>query len=186
MFKRPPRLALILGPVALTILCGCGSPTADNKPVQLDPAPVQMPTQSPSYIPTPMATVEPVPVGPNSLFPDSSREYLYVSTRGSDSTGELDWLNDDPLAFHFSAPLSLLGVSTPCNSISGQYTIDDQVVRLLNSPAAGAMGCGSVDSERQAWAFDFISKPFIGSLDGPVLTLTNDIGTIELYEQPAG
>lgn len=174
--------APLLAAVGILVMCGCSSPAPVSESVQTESAPQPTQTRPARPSPAPAPTGNPIPTEPNALFPDPSGDYVYVSTGGSDKTGELDWLSDDPLTFQFSAPLSFLGVSTPCNAAGGPYVVEGHTIRLTGGPNLGLMGCGTVRAERQEWAVAFISRPFTGSIDGSVLTLINELGMIELRE----
>ncbi|POH75147.1 hypothetical protein CVS27_00605 [Arthrobacter glacialis] len=108
------------------------------------------------------------------------------SVSGSDSTGELAWLGNEPFTV-MTMPRDG-GVSfsskTPCNTLMGQVEVSDTQFVVGSNLAMTMMACQSPQSDYEKWVVKFFSTPLDYTLNADSLILSNTVGTVTF--KPAG
>jgi hypothetical protein len=184
-------------PVLAAVLGGCGG--MPGAPATGPPEPV--PTQKgPSAIPggpsdpsaPDPAAGSPSPGGPASSTPVLPSPYceggpldcrIYRSISGRDPSGELGWLNKQPLEVSsvFVNGTWTIGVKTPCNQLGVE--VEMRAGQLIpGRTIATAMACLGPESGYEDWAAQLFRQPVTLTLDGRSLVLRNGHGTVEFED----
>lgn len=189
-------------PLLAAVLGGCGDLPGAPAPGPPEPAPTQ---KGPSAIPggpsgpsapdAPTGSVpsgSPSPGGPAPSTPVLPSPYcdggpldcrIYRSTSGRDSSGELGWLNEQPLEVSsvFVNGTWTIGVKTPCNQLGVEVEV--RPGQLIPGRTIGtAMACLGPESGYEEWARQLFRRPLTVILDGRSLVLRNGHGTVEFLD----
>ena len=191
-------------PVLAAVLGGCGGLPGAPAPGPPEPVPTQKgpsaipggpsapdsPAGSPS--PGPPSPGPPSPGGPAPSTPGLPSPYceggpldcrIYRSVSGRDFSGELGWLNKQPLEVSsvFVNGTWTIGIKTPCNQLGVEVEVRaGQLIpgRII----ATAMACLGPESGYEEWATQLFRQPVNLTRDGHGLVLRNGHGTVEFED----
>ncbi|WP_427004326.1 META domain-containing protein [Pseudarthrobacter sp. H2] len=194
-------------PLLAAVLAGCGGMPGAPAPVP-EPAPTQkVPTQevpsaipdgpanpggpsgpsapdSPAGSPSPDSSAPPTPVLPAPYCEGGPLDCrVYRSVSGRDSSGELGWLNKQPLVVSsvFVNGTWTIGVKTPCNQLGVEVEV--RAGQLIpGRTIATAMACLGPESGYEEWATQLFRQPVTLTRDGRDLVLRNSHGTVEFED----
>ncbi|WP_442784841.1 META domain-containing protein [Arthrobacter sp. CG_A4] len=107
----------------------------------------------------------------------------YQSVGGRDSSGELAWLQSQPLVVStvFVNGTWTVGVKTPCNGLGVEVDLQgDQLIP--GEIIATAVGCLGPESGYEAWTHELFRLAVTWTRDGQSLVLRNSHGTVEFRD----
>ena len=151
--------------VLILALTGCDSGS--------EPSDSSSPTGSPSSDPSGSQTGQPATAADLAAA-------SYVSTRVSGQ--EMVAGTEILLVFE----LGTMAASAGCNTMFGDYQVDDGVLRWSSGPAQTLKACPEELTAQDAWLAALLTDGASATLDGPNLTLTSGEVTVELTEQSSG
>lgn len=183
-------LKLLTVPFLAAVLGGCGGlpgapspkdtapstspgesslPAAPDAPQDSQQPGTNLPTTSPVQIPI----CEGGPLGCRS----------YSSVGGRDDSGELAWLQTQPLvvATVFVNGTWTVGVKTPCNYLGVEVDVQGEQL-LTTNIIATAMACLGPESGYETWTHELFKQPVTWKMDGQSLVLQNSHGTVEFRD----
>jgi heat shock protein HslJ len=108
---------------------------------------------------------------------------IYRSISGQDSSGELGWLNKQPLEVSnvFVNGTWTVGVKTPCNQLGVEVEV--RAGQLVpGRTIATAMACLGPESGYEEWATQLFRQPLTLVLDGRSVVLRNGHGIVEFED----
>jgi hypothetical protein len=182
------RLSGVAGSILLAIaIAGCGD--LPGAPAPKPPAPSSLASSLPDPPDRPVQSGQPVPP---ETYPPAPKPICeggpfgcrtYTSVSGRDATGELEWLQSQPLEVSavFVNETWTVGVKTPCNSLGVEVAVEGSQL-IPHNIIATAMACLGPESGYEAWTHELFKQPVTWELAGDSLVLRNNHGTVELTD----
>jgi heat shock protein HslJ len=110
----------------------------------------------------------------------------FRTVAGTDSSGDLTWIEDHPISWKMTAAGAehAVKVGSPCGGFEAAATVsDEEIVVDTSSMSIQAIYCEPPVGDYDRWLHELIQQPLSYTWDGATLTLANRRGSLTLKPQ---